>query len=85
MINKTMVESYGTMTNVEKRMNKADLLAYKSFDTRQYSLIPGISHKIPGTGSPGRLNNGVYDPGMRKDSTYGVKDLSKSHDYSTDA
>ena len=34
MINKTMVESYGTMTSVEKRMNKADLIAYKSFDTR---------------------------------------------------
>lgn len=32
------------MTNVEKKLNKADLVAYKVYDNRNYALIPGISH-----------------------------------------
>ena len=31
------------MTDVEKKLNKEDLYAYKNFDNNQYSLIPGVS------------------------------------------
>ena len=31
------------MTNVEKEMNKDDLLAWKRYDNNQYSMIPGHS------------------------------------------
>ena len=31
------------MTNVEKLMNKEDLIAYKNYDNKQYSMIPGVS------------------------------------------
>ena len=31
------------MTNVEKEMNKDDLLAWKKYDNNQYSMIPGVS------------------------------------------
>lgn len=31
------------MTNVEKKMNREDLLAYKHKDNNQYALIPGIN------------------------------------------
>jgi hypothetical protein len=30
------------MTEVEKKINKEDLKAYKDFDNTQYSMIPGI-------------------------------------------
>ena len=33
----------GNMTNVEKLLNKEDLIAYKNYDNKQYSMIPGIS------------------------------------------
>eukprot|EP00347_Sterkiella_histriomuscorum_P007113 403350214 len=39
-----MFAGYGNMTNVEKKLNRADLLAYKSYDNKQYSLIPGIQN-----------------------------------------
>jgi len=70
-VNKTMAESYGTMTNVEKQLNKADLHAYKVFDARQYSLVPGV------TKSP------LRDSAVRStpDIT-GTKELNKSYDYS---
>ena len=29
-----MYSGYGNMTNVEKKLNRADLLAYKSFDNK---------------------------------------------------
>jgi len=35
----------GTMTEVEKRINKEDLKAYKEYDNNQYSLIPGIQNQ----------------------------------------
>jgi murein tripeptide amidase MpaA len=40
---------YGNMTNVEKNMNKDDLVAWKNYDNNQYSLIPGVTSqkKIP--------------------------------------
>ena len=33
------------MSNVEKQMNRDDLLAWKQYDNNQYSMIPGISHQ----------------------------------------
>ena len=43
------MKAYGNMTNVEKEMNKDDLLAWKRYDNNQYSMIPGHStnKKIP--------------------------------------
>jgi hypothetical protein len=35
---------YGNMSSVEKALNKNDLNAYKNFDQRQFSLVPGIQH-----------------------------------------
>ena len=35
---------YGNMSSVEKALNKNDLRAYKNFDSRQFSLVPGIQH-----------------------------------------
>jgi len=35
---------YGNMTSVEKAMNRADLQAYKNYDTNQYALVPGVHH-----------------------------------------
>ena len=32
------------MTGVEKQINRADLKAWKAYDTKQYSLIPGLNH-----------------------------------------
>ena len=37
------LKAYGNMTNVEKEMNKDDLLAWKRYDNNQYSMIPGHS------------------------------------------
>ena len=31
------------MTDVEKKMNREDLIAYKNYDDNQYALIPGIN------------------------------------------
>ena len=42
---KKVLRAYGNMTNVEKEMNKDDLLAWKKYDNNQYSLIPGFSSK----------------------------------------
>ena len=33
----------GNMTNVEKQMNRDDLIAYKNYDNKQYAMVPGIS------------------------------------------
>jgi hypothetical protein len=34
----------GNMSSVEKALNKNDLRAYKNFDNRQFSLVPGLQH-----------------------------------------
>ncbi len=31
------------MTNVEKELNKDDLVAWKKYDNNQYSMIPGVA------------------------------------------
>ena len=59
---------YGNMSSIEKALNKSDLQAYKNYDNKQYSLVPGIqhakhiqmaniakSHDSP-LGSPGKLD-----------------------------
>jgi len=35
---------YGNMSSIEKALNKSDLNAYKNYDNKQYSLVPGIQH-----------------------------------------
>ena len=35
---------YGNMSSIEKALNKSDLQAYKNYDNKQYSLVPGIQH-----------------------------------------
>uniref|UniRef100_A0A7S3J698 Uncharacterized protein n=1 Tax=Euplotes harpa TaxID=151035 RepID=A0A7S3J698_9SPIT len=37
------IRQYGNMTQVEKKLNKYDLYAYKHNDNNQYSLIPGFN------------------------------------------
>ena len=34
---------YGNMSSVEKAMNRQDLQAYKNYDNRDYTLVPGVS------------------------------------------
>lgn len=46
------------MTNVEKKMNRADLIAYKNYDNRQYCLIPGVSSQKANLGNLGTYKKG---------------------------
>lgn len=32
------------MTDVEKKLNREDLHAYKNYDNNQYALIPGVNN-----------------------------------------
>ena len=51
---KSNFKMYGNMSSIEKALNKNDLKAYKNFDQRQFSLVPGIQHSkhiTPGAGS----------------------------------
>ncbi len=41
--NRQALKAYGNMTNVEKELNKDDLVAWKKYDNNQYSMIPGVS------------------------------------------
>lgn len=34
------------MTELEKKMNRVDLLAYKNYDKNIYSLVPGINSEF---------------------------------------
>jgi hypothetical protein len=43
-VSNQMMSAFGTMTNVEKKLNRADLLAYKSYDNTNYSLVQGLNH-----------------------------------------
>jgi len=38
------LQGYGNMTDVEKKLNREDLIAYKNYDNNQYALIPGINN-----------------------------------------
>ena len=37
------MQGYGNMTDVEKKLNREDLIAYKHFDNNQYAMIPGVN------------------------------------------
>lgn len=37
------MQGYGNMTELEKKMNRVDLLAYKNYDNKSYGLVPGIN------------------------------------------
>lgn len=39
------MQGYGNMTDVEKKLNKEDLIAYKRYDNNQYALIPGVNNQ----------------------------------------
>ena len=45
-----MKSLYGNMTHEEKKLNKDDLNAYKSYDRNQYAMLPGFKN----TSSVGR-------------------------------
>jgi hypothetical protein len=34
---------YGNMSSIEKAMNRNELLAYKNYDNKNYTMIPGIT------------------------------------------
>ena len=40
------LKGYGNMTELEKKMNRVDLAAYKNYDNKMYSLVPGINSEI---------------------------------------
>ncbi|CDW73158.1 UNKNOWN [Stylonychia lemnae] len=42
---KNQIRTHGNMTEVEKQMNKDDLIAWKNYDNNQYSMIPGVSNQ----------------------------------------
>ena len=45
-----MKSLYGNMTHEEKRLNREDLNAYKTYDRQQYAMLPGFKN----TSSVGR-------------------------------
>ena len=34
------------MTELEKKLNRVDLAAYKNYDKKMYSLVPGINSEL---------------------------------------
>lgn len=42
---KNGIKAFGNMTQVEKKMNKDDLYAYKVYNNNQHALIPGINNE----------------------------------------
>lgn len=36
------MKAYGNMSQSEKQINKDDLVAYKNYDSVNYSMVPGI-------------------------------------------
>lgn len=40
------LRGYGNMTELEKKINRVDLAAYKNYDNKLYSMIPGINSEI---------------------------------------
>lgn len=41
---RNQLKLYGNMSNVEKQMNKDDLVAYKNFKPQYNALIPGLNN-----------------------------------------
>lgn len=40
------LRGYGNMTELEKKLNRVDLMAYKNYDNKMYSLVPGINSQL---------------------------------------
>lgn len=40
---KELQSSFGNMTSEEKHINKGDLNAYKNYDKKHYSMVPGLT------------------------------------------
>lgn len=40
------LRGYGNMTELEKKLNRVDLMAYKHCDNKMYSLVPGINSQL---------------------------------------
>ena len=55
------IKLQGTMTAVEKQLNKADLKAYKQRNKSVYSFIPGINHSNFGAQSKHNTNKKSID------------------------
>lgn len=43
------MKGYGNMTELEKKLNRVELQAYKHYDKNVYSLVPGVNSQ-PTTG-----------------------------------
>ncbi len=42
----SLTSKFGTMTQAEKKFNKQNLNAYKSYDNQNYSMVPGVPHNL---------------------------------------
>ena len=42
---KNAYRAAGNMTGVEKALNRDDMLAYKKYDSKNYSMVPGMPPK----------------------------------------
>ena len=77
------LSGYGNMTNVEKKLNRADLTAYKNYDNRQYCLIPGVSQRkadLAGLGNFKKNANNYEESEVKKRlDAYGMSRYS-SHE-----
>lgn len=73
--------AYGNMSEMEKKLNKADMQAYKNYDNNQYSLIPGLSHKKP-LAVPAKLQSpGKSSPqGLDGSKKPGMETIKKNYD-----
>ena len=71
---------YGNMSSVEKALNKNDLRAYKNFDNRQFSLVPGIQHSkhVLAQSTDNAATKSVDSPRNLKVKMDSVLDLGKT-------
>jgi len=72
---------YGSMTQMEKRMNNYDLYAYKHSDNNNYSLVPGFNtfkkEPIKGMVKVHKKDNQLADRLRKIGFTRDVSDLSR--------
>lgn len=64
------------MSSIEKALNKNDLIAYKNYDSNQYSLVPGLQHAKHG--SPGKYSGKASGLG-KADSPKAKQLLDQAH------
>lgn len=62
--NRQAMKAYGNMTSVEKEMNKDELVAYKNYDNKDLSLVPGaVSSKRFADPRPQKYNSPQQNSG----------------------